>query len=81
MTKPRFWLSTASALTVMAGGAVLSTPAPAAAAFFGCSDSQIEYVHSVNRSVCGSRGGTTTVICDGASVEIIGVECNSSTAS
>jgi hypothetical protein len=79
MNKPRFLLSTVSALTVAAAGAVLSTPAPAAAAgYFACTGSQIEYVHSVNRSVCGSRGGTTTVICDGASVEIVEVECNPS---
>lgn len=76
MTKSRIWLATASALTVLAGSAVLATPAAATVNSFACTDSQIEYIHSVNRSVCGSSGGTTTVICDGASVQVLGVTCN-----
>jgi hypothetical protein len=75
VNKIRFWLSSASALTVMAGGALLVTPTPAAATF-ACSSNQVTYVRSVITDVCGSDGGTAIVACDGADVDFVSVTCN-----
>lgn len=76
MSKFRFLLSSVSAFTVLAGGAVLSTPASATAPYFACSENQIDYVIGEIYDVCGSGGGSATVVCDGSNVRFRSVTCN-----
>jgi hypothetical protein len=75
MQKARFVLPAASALVLLAGSALLATPATAAD-FFACTESQKTYVRSVVSDVCGSDGGTGYMTCDGADVDIVGIRCN-----
>lgn len=75
MNKPRIFLSALSTLTVLAGGAILSTPAQAAEVF-ACSERQVDYVIGEIYDVCGSGGGSATVVCDGSNVRFRSVNCN-----
>jgi hypothetical protein len=75
MSKFRFLLTSVSALAVLAGGAVLSTPA-SATAFLACSDRQVDYVIDEIYDVCGSGGGSATVVCDGANIQFRSITCN-----
>jgi hypothetical protein len=76
MSKFRFVLSSVSAFVVLAGGAVLSTPASATATYFACSDRQVDYVIDEIYDVCGSGGGSATVVCDGANIQFRSITCN-----
>lgn len=75
MRNPRFWLNSAAALVVVAGGALLSKPA-SATALFACSDSQIDYGFSAIDAVCGEgAAGSATITCTGLSVKVNSVTC------
>jgi hypothetical protein len=72
----RFLLSACSALTVMGGGLLLSTPA-SADPYFACSESQKTYVRGEISDVCGSQGGSAIVTCDGSSIQFHSISCGS----
>jgi hypothetical protein len=51
-----------------------STPAVAAEAL-ACTPAQIAYIQSQIAAVCGSRGGSASATCDGASITIHSITC------
>jgi hypothetical protein len=77
MRNLRFILSAASTLSILAGGLLLSTPQPAAAATAGCPTASVKEAVSDLRDICGSAGGSGVINCysDG-SWDWSSVSCN-----
>jgi hypothetical protein len=73
MTK-RFWLNAASALTVLAGGAFLSTPAHASDVFGTCGPTQKAYIIGAIGAECNC-GGVAYSNCNGYDIDIVSIQC------